>query len=100
MTEDARVFHEQLYAAYTFSRTMTILVLEDRVFLACDRQLTSGTAKGLQDSRHRFWHSRGFRLRSKHAADGRGFYMWLEEGLARMPQPSQTAARPSLEANP
>lgn len=77
-TEDAREFHERVYMAFLRAQQPFNYVREDRIFMPCDRRYLSAMAKMVSDGRHRFWLSRGFRLRCKQALDGSGFYVWLE----------------------
>lgn len=70
-TEDARAFHEDLWRAYKTG---------DRVFIATAGHDAYGELLWLSGSRHRFWNSRGFIMRSEMVKrDGKylGFYLWL-----------------------
>jgi hypothetical protein len=70
--EDARVFHEDLWRAYT--NTVGL----GRLYIAATERGVQVDAKRIQDARHRFWRDRGFKLCCETASDGLGFYCWLE----------------------
>jgi hypothetical protein len=69
--EEARVFHEDLWRAYHDPAI-------GRLYVAASARGVQVDAKKFQDARHRFWRDRGFKLCCETAADGQGFYCWLE----------------------
>ena len=70
-TENTRALHEDLWRAYIRPEL-------GRVFIASPEMYAAQFAKSLVDSLHRFWLSRGYRIRVKQNRDQRGFNVWLE----------------------